>query len=315
MVASFFTRCLMADNERAGWPVRQRIEGTPEPMRTWHGANGIRLAGDCWGAPDAPPVVLLHGAGQTRHAWRNTGVRLGQEGYYAIAYDARGHGDSAWCEQGAYHEDALVDDLVATVRTLGLQRPVLIGASMGGITSLLAYGAQRVDARALILVDIVPRIEPKGFDRVRAFMRQQIDGFESLQSVSNAISQYRGTAPREDLSGLVKNLRKGEDGRLYWHWDPKFIITPRNLDTRHDRLADCAQRLQIPTMVVRGGHSDVVSEEGIREFLALCPHAEYSHIGGAGHMVAGDRNDLFGNKAIEFLGRVAIREHKIYPFD
>jgi hypothetical protein len=59
----------------------------------------------------------------------------------------------------------------------------------------------------------------------------------------------------------------------------------------------------LPTLLVRGGLSDVLSEEGAREFLHLAPHSEYVNVTGAAHMVAGDRNDHFGEAVIEFLAR------------
>ena len=66
-----------------------RLPGTPEPMFRWPGAHGVTLAGDAWGDPAAPLVLLLHGGGQTRHAWKNVGRTLGDAGFRAIAFDAR----------------------------------------------------------------------------------------------------------------------------------------------------------------------------------------------------------------------------------
>jgi pimeloyl-ACP methyl ester carboxylesterase len=143
-----------------------RLPGTPEPMHMWKGSDGVRLAGDTWGHPDGPLVVLLHGGGQTRHAWGGTGELLGKTGYFALAYDARGHGDSDWSPDGDYSQDALVRDLKCVVAALGGRRPVLVGASMGGGTSLVASGERHIDAHALILVDIVPYTEPT--DSVRS---------------------------------------------------------------------------------------------------------------------------------------------------
>jgi pimeloyl-ACP methyl ester carboxylesterase len=281
-----------------------RLPGTPEPMHLWTGSDGIRLAGDSWGNPAGPLVILLHGGGQTRHAWGGTGKLLGEAGYCAVAFDARGHGDSDWSPAGDYSQNALVDDLKYIVAALGGRRPVLVGASLGGATSLVASGEGHVDANALILVDIVPYTEPAGVARIHAFMRQHAEGFGSLEEVADAISQYRPNQARtRSVDGLSKNVRFGEDGRYRWHWDPRFLSRKTDLRIRHERLSDCARRLALPTLLVRGGSSDVVSEAGVREFLELCPHAEYVNIAEAGHMVAGDRNDVFGNAAAHFLAR------------
>lgn len=106
------------------------------------------------------------------------------------------------------------------------------------------------------------------------------------------------------LDGLGKNVRLGADGRYHWHWDPRYRAAPFDLEQRTRRLEACAMNLHLLTLLVRGGLSDVLSEAGAQEFLALCPTAEYVNVTGAGHMVAGDRNDIFANAVIEFLARV-----------
>ncbi len=281
-----------------------RLPGTPEPMFRWPGAGGVTLAGDAWGDPAAPLVLLLHGGGQTRHAWKNVGRVLGAAGFRAIAFDARGHGDSDWAPDGRYGVDVMVEDLVALLHALGDPRPALVGASMGGGTSLVAAGEDKVDATALVLVDIAPRIEAQGVENIRAFMERDPDGFATLDAVADAIAAYQPHRQRpRNLAGLAKNVRLGADGRYHWHWDPLFRRARRSLEERQERFEDAARRLLLPVMIVRGGMSDVVTEQGVQEFLALCPHAEYANVGSAGHMVAGDRNDAFGSAVVEFLRR------------
>jgi pimeloyl-ACP methyl ester carboxylesterase len=281
-----------------------RLPATPEPMHLWQTSGGLHIAGDVWGDPDGPLVVLLHGGGQTRHAWKGTGQTLARSGYRAVALDARGHGDSDWSADGDYSQDAQVEDLVAVLDELGGDRPVLVGASMGGGTSLVAVGEGHVDAAALVLVDIAPRLEAEGAAKIGAFMGQGADGFASLEEVADAIAAYQPHRPRpRQLDGLAKNVRLGADGRYHWHWDPAFRARPRDLEERHQRLDACARKLELPTLLVRGGMSDILSEEGAEEFLRLCPGAEYVNIPGAAHMVAGDRNDVFGEAVVGFLLR------------
>jgi non-heme chloroperoxidase len=184
----------------------------------------------------------LHGGGQTRHAWGRTGERLGRAGYFAIAYDARGHGDSDWSADGDYSFDALAADLACVIAALGVRRPALIGASLGGATSLVAIGEELVDAHALILVDIVPYAEPAGVNRIRTFMTQHPNGFGSLEEVADAIAVYRPSQSRQrNLGGLAKNVRLDNDGRYRWHWDPNFLARPTDPHARHARLADAAR--------------------------------------------------------------------------
>jgi non-heme chloroperoxidase len=273
-------------------------------MHHWPGVGGVTIAGDAWGDPDGPLVLLQHGGGQTRHAWKGAGETLGAAGYHAVAFDARGHGDSSWAPDGVYGQDIMVEDLRAVIDALGGRRPVLVGASMGGGTSLVAVGEDRVDATALVLVDIGPRIEPDGAAKIQAFMGQKPEGFASLDEVADAIASYQPHRKRPtNLDGLAKNVRLGEDGRYHWHWDPRFRTGRRDLEARRLRLEACASSLKLPTLLVRGGLSDVLSEEGAQAFLELCPHSEYVNVTGAGHMVAGDRNDIFAGAVVEFLMR------------
>ena len=197
---------------------------------------------------------------------------------------------------------ALVADLVAVVEQIG-DSPVLVGASMGGITSLLAEGEHAPLARALVLVDIATRSEPAGIARIVDFMRSAPDGFASLEEVADAISAYNPHRPRpKNLDGLRKNVRQGDDGRWRWHWDPAFLRVgdePRR-DTREARLDAAASKIQVPTMLVRGAASDVVTAEGAQHLQSLVPHAEIREAQ-AGHMVAGDDNDVFVTQVVEFL--------------
>jgi pimeloyl-ACP methyl ester carboxylesterase len=266
--------------------------------------DGLTLVGDAWGPRDAAPVLLLHGGGQTRHAWAGTAVALARRGWRALALDQRGHGDSSWDPAGDYSRNTSADDVVDVVRALA-RPPVLVGASLGGIASLLATHRGEGDvAAALVLVDIATRMEPVGVERIFAFMQGHPDGFASLEEAADAIAAYNPHRPRpKDLSGLRKNLRLGDDGRWRWHWDPAFMASRDPAEPpREHRDADlAAEALRIPTLLVRGRMSDMLSEEGVRVFLGQVPHAKYADITDAGHMVAGDRNDVFCDAVLDFL--------------
>ena len=286
-----------------------KLPGTPEPMHHWRGANGLRLAGDSWGDENNPLVVLLHGGGQTRHAWKGAGERLAQEGFFAVAFDARGHGDSEWAPESEYGHDVMVEDLRCVLREIDRGAPALVGASMGGGTSLYSVGEGLVDATALVLVDIAPRIEEQGVSNIEAFMGQKPQGFDSLEDVAAAIANYQPQRPRpRSLDGLGKNVRLWPDGKYRWHWDPLFRPTRFDLRERHRLYAASATKLTLPVLLVRGGMSDVLTEEGVRDFRQLCRHAEYVSIPDAAHMVAGDRNDTFGGAVVNFLKKTVPRD-------
>lgn len=282
-----------------------KFAGTTEPMHYWTGFGGVRIAGDSWGDPRGPLVIFQHGGGQTRNAWKGAGERVGAAGYYAVALDARGHGDSEWAPDGRYDQDAMICDLQCVIAALG-GRPALVGASMGGANSMVGIGEKRIDAAALVLVDVAARIERSGADRILAFMTQKPGGFESLEEVADAIADYQPHRKRpKNTEGLAKNLRIDANGRFRWHWDPRFAQSFGDLDTRQRRYEAAGRNLRLPTLLVRGGISDVVSEEGARHFRQICPHSEYVNIAEAGHMIAGDRNDIFSDAVIDFLYRVA----------
>lgn len=202
----------------------------------------------------------------------------------------------------------MIADLAAVSAALEQAHPVLVGASMGGGVSLCAVGEGAVAAQALLLVDTAPQIEAAGAARIMDFMGQKPDGFDSLEEVADSISAYQPHRNRpRTLDGLVKNLRKGEvASKYYWHWDPGFLNRSRSdIGERRERMQLSAERLALPTLLVRGGLSDVLSEAGAEAFLATCPHSEYVNVTDAAHMVAGDRNDIFSGSVIEFLSRHA----------
>lgn len=265
------------------------------------GSQGITLTADVAGSPPATSIILLHGGGQTRHSWDKLARRLARQGYHVISLDLRGHGDSDWAPDGDYSLDAFAADLHAVVSALP-DPPVLIGASLGGLTSLLLAGENSADlVKGLVLVDVVPRLEPEGVGRIVGFMRANINGFDSIDDVVAAVAAYLPHRPRPPSpEGLRKNLRQGEDGKLYWHWDPAFLQSDRRPDVAHDmgRLQRAARNVHVPTLVVRGSLSDIVSEQGASELLELMPQAQVAEVHGARHMVAGDRNDAF-NEAVE----------------
>jgi pimeloyl-ACP methyl ester carboxylesterase len=254
-------------------------------------------------------VLLLHGGGQTRHAWGQAANRLASAGHTSFALDQRGHGESAWPEDGAYAFEDYAADVVAVSRTLAAEGgpPVLVGASLGGLASLLAVGEMRAPARGLVLVDVTPSLERSGVEKVQGFMAERSrEGFATLDEAAEAIARYLPHRPRRrSLEGLRKNLRLCPDGRWRWHWDPRFLDGPRSINHDHDgvarRMAAAAQALAIPTLLVRGASSELVGEAQTAEFLKLAPHAAFVDVSGARHMVAGDANDAFTDAVLGFV--------------
>ncbi len=275
----------------------------PEQV-VFEGFEGLRLVADVWGDADAWPLLFLHGGGQTRHAWGSTAEKVASQGWRAVTIDLRGHGDSDWAPNGDYSFTAFGGDVVAVVDQLG-RPPVLVGASLGGMSALLAEGtSDRAVSSGLILVDITPRTNRKGIDRIKSFMTSGLGGFDSLEEAAEAISAYTPQRTRRvNPAGLMKVLRQ-RDGRWYWHWDPAFIQQDRT-EVVPDRLAGlldvAVNNIHVPTMLVRGLLSDVVDQDGVDHFRATMPQATVVDVVGASHMIAGDRNDAFSDAVVTFL--------------
>ena len=183
---------------------------------TFIGSSGNELVADVFG-DHGPSVILLHGGGQTRHAWRSTANQLAQRGWTAYAIDQRGHGDSEWVEDGVYLFKKFSDDVKAVAQELTRRdgrKPVAIGASLGGIAAMLAEGESLRDSgehllSSLVLVDITPRVDYEGVAKVQGFMRAHAkEGFATIDEAADAVAEYLPHRPRpKNNEGLKKNLR------------------------------------------------------------------------------------------------------------
>lgn len=269
-------------------------------------SNGLLIAADHWPGNEQP-IVLAHGGGQTRHSWGATAQALAALGHRVVSVDLRGHGDSSWAPDGEYAMDDFVGDHLALIDWIG--EPVIwIGASLGGSSGLMAIGPSPDAFAALVLVDITPSPAEAGVDRILAFMAEtSINGFGDLDEAADAVAAYQPHRTRpKNTSGLAKNLRLGDDGRWRWHWDPAFVTSPKSMTNergRHGEAERIARSLQLPTMLVRGRLSDLVTEVEAQAFLEMAPHAEYVDVENAAHMIAGDKNDVFMSAIVDFVSR------------
>ena len=170
--------------------------------------------------------------------------------------DARGHGDSDWDPQGDYDIHRMAEDLEEIVaQRFPDRRPVIVGASLGGLTAMVALGHGKDVARALVLVDVTPKIEVEGVQRIGDFMRSGFNGFASLEEAAEAIAAYQPHRRRPPtLDGLRKNLRLREDGRWHWHWDPEFAggASADNAEIGNAFFEELVPRIQTPTLLIRG---------------------------------------------------------------
>jgi pimeloyl-ACP methyl ester carboxylesterase len=265
--------------------------------------DGVQLAAEVLRPQGRPCVLFAHGFGQTRHAWSATAATLSASGCRCTSFDARGHGESGRPRDG-YHMQQFFDDLRAVAEAQP-QKPILVGASMGGLLGLAVAGeSEQPPFSALVLVDITPRWETSGVQRILGFMRAWPDGFADYDEAAQAIAAYlphrRRRKSEEQLAPL---LHRGADGRLRWHWDPAMLEPIAAEGERHQpRLIEATRRVKLPVLLLSGGRSDVVSDATIDEFLTLVPHARHRELPRATHMLAGDANDTFTRVIAEFIG-------------
>lgn len=272
-------------------------------IRRFVADDGVELVAEVIGRPLIGSVILAHGGGQTRHSWRSTASALAQMGWRAVALDLRGHGDSAWSDGGDYRIERFADDLVGVARELA-DRPSLIGASLGGLAGLCAEAVIAPGTfSSLTLVDIIPKMDPGGVAKIMGFMGANLEhGFASLEEASECIASYLPHRPKpQNNSGLAKNLRLGADGRYRWHWDPRFVTDGRARSQLMSDFETRCESIAIPVHLVRGRMSELVSEDEARHFVARLRYGRFSDVAGAGHMVAGDKNDAFLAAVTGFL--------------
>lgn len=279
--------------------------------RVLNGQGDVALAIRRFPSPRAlqshPALIYAHGFGQTAGAWTRTGELMAAQGYAGLAYDARGHGGS---DRNAadvpYTGDQFADDLIVVAGEQP-EPPVLVGASMGGLFGLIAESRWPGLFRAMVLVDITPRWEHAGLQRILAFMTAFPDGFASLEHAADSIAAYQPQRrTRKSADELRELLREGDDGRWRWHWDPRLVDELARDSAQHqDAIADAARQVQCPVLLISGGRSDLVSEKTVEEFKTLVPHARHVHLPQATHMVAGDDNDAFTATVLEYLASLS----------
>lgn len=265
-----------------------------------------------------PHVLLAHGFGQTRQSWSATQHALAKLGLGSTVFDARGHGESDRNpEDSRYQHEQLIDDVrrVSAACPSEKARPVLVGASMGGLCGLVAQ-SRRPLFSALVLVDVTPRWEDEGLRRILDFMRAHPQGFESFEHAADEIALYLPhRRERKTPQQLRPLLRQGEDGRLRWHWDPRLLSEfAENSSHLQDEIGEAARAIRVPTLLISGGRSDLVSQQTVQHFLDCVPHARHVQLPQATHMLAGDDNQAFTRAVAEFLGEYFPLPQQSRPF-
>ena len=282
------------------------------------GAGGLPLAATTFPTSTSlqasETLVYAHGFGQTRGAWQRSGIALAAAGYAGLSYDARGHGESQRNPaELSYAGEQFTDDLIIVAGEM-VQPPVLVGASMGGLFGMMAEARWPGLFRAMVLVDITPRWEEAGLQRILGFITAFPQGFDSLEHAADIIAAYLpNRRTRKNADELRELLRQGSDGRWRWHWDARLVELVRDCTQHQDDLAEAARALRCPVLLISGGRSDLVSARTVEEFQALVPHARHAHLPEATHMLAGDDNDTFTQTVLEYLADLPAQTAETFP--
>lgn len=266
----------------------------------WMTADAVALVGEEMPGENDASVLFAHGFGQTRQSWHGAQLALAIEGIGSIAWDMRGHGESARNADTSHYQAEQFADDVHLLSKQFRQKPLLVGASMGGLTGMMAQARHDVFS-ALVLVDVTPRWETAGVARIMAFMNAFPEGFDSYEHAAEVIATYLPHRRERKSSKQLQFLLREQDNRLIWHWDRRMIKEfVEHSEHLQEDIREAARQIKVPTLLISGGKSDIVSEHTVADFLELVPHAIHHHLPDATHMVAGDDNDAFNDTLLNF---------------
>ena len=274
------------------------------PMPQDHSVNarGLRFHYTEWGAASQPLLLCLHGATQTAHSWDEVAAELSAT-CRVLCLDQRGHGDSDWAPDGDYARQTQAADIDAITDALGLGSFVLIGLSMGGINAITFTACHPQKVRALVIVDVSPEIQERGVQNIRAFV-QAADELDSFEAFVERAHQFNPRRSIENIrSRLSYNLKQLPSGKWTWKYDKAL----RSFESGFRgnplvNLWDDVRAIRCPTLIVKGGESDILSSESAEKLQAHIPNSRLAVVPGAGHSVMGDNPAGFVEAVREFLG-------------
>ncbi len=276
----------------------------PRPREGTVEVDGLRLHYLDWSrhAAGAVPALAFHGFALNAHSFDEVAPRLAGR-LDLLAFDQRGHGLSDRAPDiGDYTRDRMAEDIAEIVERLGLDRPVVMGHSMGGLNALTFAARHPSQLRALILIDVGPRVAVDGAEQVRRFVAGPYE-MESLDEwVEHTHAYYPWRSKERIRARLEVSLRRTPEGRLAKQFDPRFRAAEfAGVAGGREDPAELARRLRCPTLLVRGGESPVLPREAAEAFAKEVPVVRLVAIDGAGHSVAGDRPEAFARAVHAFL--------------
>ncbi|MFY0676753.1 MAG: alpha/beta hydrolase [Neptuniibacter sp.] len=254
-----------------------------------------------WGLPNATPVVLLHGLRGFAETWESLANALGEE-YCCFALDQRGRGESDWGEALDYHTDSYVSDLTAFVDHLGLSEFMLIGHSLGGTNALEFTRLNPERVKTLVIEDIGPGSSNRGDGaaRIRKEMRETPLSFSSWDEAENFWRTSRPNLTSDALAARLKYSLREQSGQVSWKHDQEGIAEAR-LTIEPIDLWPAVKAVSCPTLLVKGGNSDFLPAETVKEVITINPNFSAVEVSGASHYVHDDQPEAFNEAVVNFV--------------
>src|SRR5579863_9619979 len=259
-----------------------------------------------WGAPNAPPIVLLHGGHQSAHSWDLVSLHLAQR-FRVLALDQRGHGDSEWARDVAYTNHEMSLDAEAFIEAMDLLRPVLMGHSMGGRNAMLLTRRSPSLLRALVIVDVGPEVSDRGRAVIAGFVRDN-EEFDDLDHFVRNVQQYDPYRSREHIERTVKyNMLQRADGKFVSKCDsnPRRLGIVRGVGPLENVTLDDVKSFHFPVLLVRGERSNILAPDAAERFRDALPQGHLVTVPNCGHNVHGQNTLGFIAALGEFLAGVS----------
>jgi esterase len=264
--------------------------------------NGLQLHYVEWGSPVNPSLVLLHGFQSNAHTW-DTFSQAMADTYHVLALDQRGHGDTSWAPAGNYAPESSVSDIDGFITALRLAPTVVIGHSMGGRHAAMVAANYPDKVRKVVIVDTAAEFPPAMRSQQSTTdappQPETFDTFEEV--VQNGIKQYPLTPEAELRHANYHNLYRGVDGKWSWRWDINLLQWRRRNRSAPGDLYTYLQRIQCPTLLIRGQRSPLLTPEVAQKMIQALPNGRTVDIANAAHTVNADNAPEFHAVTAAFL--------------
>lgn len=284
-----------------------------QPKEQYVNVRGLHMHYAEWGRPDAPPAVLLHGLRSYGHVWDDVAAEM-EPSFRVLALDQRGRGDTDWAPDADYSYGAQVQDVAEFARALGLDRFLLIGHSMGGRTALIYATQHSMTLTGLVIVDVGPDTMRARTERNRQEAIESPKEFASWEAVRAMLRRQTPNISDKALESRLRWTFAERDGKIVWRYDTR-IHTPRRPAGAQSRpqgqpapLWDKIGNIPCPTLIIRGGRSDVLPREMAERMVKVIPNAELEEIEGAGHAVYEDAPREFNDILLRWLKKHRLAE-------